>query len=115
MFEIFFKLFKLSIKFEIKYEGSKKPIKVKNDYFAEESEETFDKPKEEKPSFFDLKANQFEQELKAFGIVDIPEPPDEFNINNPDLPRRFNNMNDDVEIITDRYEKEIEDLYEGRR
>ena len=85
-------------------------------FFAEESDEIFDEEQEEIPSsFVDLKASQFEEELKSIGIYDIPESPDEFNIENPDIPQRYNNINDDVEIITDKYEKEIEDIIEGRR
>lgn len=111
------KLFGLSIKFEIKYERHLKPTKVKEkELFAEESDEILDEELEEiLPSFVDLKASQFEEELKSIGIYDIPETPDEFNIENPDIPQRFNNINDDVEIITDKYEKEIEDIIEGRR
>lgn len=116
---IVIKLFGLNIKFEIKYERHSKPTKekeIQNEFFAEESDEIFDEEQEEIPSsFVDLKASQFEEELKSIGIYDIPESPDEFNIENPDIPQRYNNINDDVEIITDKYEKEIEDIIEGRR
>lgn len=116
---IVIKLFGLNIKFEIKYERHSKPTKEKeleNELFAEESDEVLGEEQEEFPSsFVDLKASQFEEELKSMGIYDIPETPDEFNIENPDIPQRYNNINDDVEIITDKYEKEIEDIIEGRR
>lgn len=117
---IVIKLFGLNIKFEIKYERYSKPTKEKeleNEFFAEESDEVLGEELEENhpPSFVDLKASQFEEELKSMGIYDIPETPDEFNIENPDIPQRYNNINDDVEIITDKYEKEIEDIIEGRR
>lgn len=117
MFKVLLNIFRLSIKFEITYEKDhSKPTKVKEDYFAEESDElNAEEVEEAEPSFIDLKANQFEEELKSIGIVDIPEPPDEFNISNPDIPLRYNNISDDVEIVTERYEKEIEDIYEGRR
>lgn len=118
MFEMLLKIFRLTIKFEIKYEHPSKPTKEKDDHFAEESDEilsTEEEVEESKPSYVDLKASQFEEELKSIGIVDIPEPPDEFNISNPDIPQRYGRISDDVEIITEKYEKEIEDIIEGRR
>ena len=51
-------------------------------------------------------ANQFQEELKHSEIYDIPD--------YSDIPKR-NNIQDDVEIITDKFEKEIEDILEGRR
>lgn len=116
MFKVLFKIFRLSIKFEIDYEHHSKPTKIMSDQIAEESDDLIAEENEEiEPSFIDLKANQFEEELKSIGIMDIPEPPDEFNISNPDIPQRYGNLSDDVEIITERYEKEYEDIIEGRR
>ena len=54
-----------------------------------------------------IKASQFEKELKKQGaIFDIPS--------DSDYPPKHG-INDDVEIITDSYEKEFEDIMEGRR
>lgn len=52
-------------------------------------------------------ANQFQKELDVNGIYDIPD--------TSDVPPRYENLSTDVEIITDEYEKEIEDIIEGRR
>ena len=51
-------------------------------------------------------ANQFQAELKSSQIYDIPD--------YSDIPPRYN-ISDDVEIITDSFEKEVEDIMEGRR
>lgn len=53
------------------------------------------------------KAEEFERELAKQGaIYDIPY--------TSDIPKR-NAISDDVEIITDSFEKEVEDIIEGRR
>ena len=49
---------------------------------------------------------KFEKELGDTPIYDIPT--------YEDIPPKYQ-INDDVEIITDKFEKEVEDLYEGRR
>ena len=50
---------------------------------------------------------KFEKELSNLeGIYNIPD--------NSDIPPKFN-ISDDVEIITERFEKEVEDIIEGRR
>ena len=55
----------------------------------------------------DVQARKFEKELSNLeGIYNIPD--------NSDIPPKFN-ISDDVEIITERFEKEVEDIIEGRR
>lgn len=51
-------------------------------------------------------ANQFQKELNSSQIYDIPD--------YSDIPPRYQ-IQDDVEIITDSFEKEVEDIMEGRR
>ena len=54
-----------------------------------------------------LQASQFEEELRKQGtIFDIPS--------DSDYPSK-RGISDDVEIITEQYEKEFEDIMEGRR
>lgn len=58
-------------------------------------------------SEIELTASRFEEELKRTGaIFDMPDI--------SDYPKRYG-ITDDVEIITERYEKEFEDIMEGRR
>ena len=55
----------------------------------------------------DVQARKFEKELSNLeGIYNIPD--------NSDIPPKYN-ISDDVEIITERFEKEVEDIIEGRR
>lgn len=62
---------------------------------------------EELDSFISQQARIFEEELRSSdALYDIPS--------DSDIPPRHN-IQDDVEIITDRFEREIEDIYEGRR
>lgn len=58
------------------------------------------------PTDIELQAKRFEEELKSIGIYDIP--------NASDLPPTYG-INDDVEIITDEFEKEQQDMIERRR
>ncbi len=51
-------------------------------------------------------ALKYEEELKNTILYDIPD--------NSDLPKKHQ-IQDDVEVITESFEKELEDLYEGRR
>lgn len=51
-------------------------------------------------------ANQFQEDLKKSQIYDIP--------NYSDVPPRYG-IQEDVEIITDNFERELEDIVEGRR
>lgn len=71
----------------------------------EETEEIF--TDEELSTFISEQARKFEEELRNSNVLyDIPD--------NSDIPPRHN-IQDDVEIITDSFEKEIEDIYVGRR
>lgn len=62
---------------------------------------------EELSTYISKQASLFEEELRTSdALYDIPS--------DSDIPPRHN-IQDDVEIITDRFEREIEDIYEGRR
>ena len=67
----------------------------------EEEEETYTPP-----TSIELQAKRFEEELKTLGIYDIP--------NASDIPPTFE-IQDDVEIITNEFEKEQQDMIERRR
>ena len=114
--EIYVKFFCFSFKLELKYHSFKpfqKKSKVKDADKLHSYLDTEELPSTEELlsdlkniSPIALKAEQFEKELQQFGIYDIPD--------TSDMPPRFN-ISDDVEIITDSYEKEVEDVIEGRR
>lgn len=67
----------------------------------EEEEETY-----ALPTSIELQAKRFEEELKTLGIYDIP--------NASDIPPTYE-IQDDVEIITNEFEKEQQDMIERRR
>lgn len=67
----------------------------------EEEEEVYTPPTD-----IELQAKRFEEELKTLGIYDIP--------NASDIPPTFE-IQDDVEIITNEFEKEQQDMIERRR
>lgn len=59
------------------------------------------------PTPIELQASLFEQELRnSENLYDIPT--------NSDIPPKYQ-IQDDVEVITESFERELEDLYEGRR
>jgi hypothetical protein len=58
------------------------------------------------PTNIQTQAKRFEEELKTLGIYDIP--------NASDIPPTYE-IQDDVEIITNEFEKEQEDMIERRR
>ena len=108
MIDLHLKLLRLSI-----------DLHVNLDKKAEECENNVDADKHEEQIFDDLiylenvetpidvQARKFEKELSNLeGIYNIPD--------NSDIPPKFN-ISDDVEIITERFEKEVEDIIEGRR
>ena len=111
MVKLDLKIFGLEVKLDVKYHRSKKSEELSQN--AEESKEIFSDMKEE---FEELPIHEethiseqmriFEQELKNTNIYEIPT--------YEDIPPKFQ-INDDVEVITEKFEKEIEDLYEGRR
>ena len=67
----------------------------------EEEEEVYTPPTD-----IELQAKRFEEELKTLGIYDIP--------NASDIPSTYE-IQDDVEIITNEFEKEQQDMIERRR
>lgn len=119
MIDINIKIFKLRIKLQIDCKCEK------HEEYAEESKEDVENADTRiedtiSESLYDLNEEDnsveethiseqkriFEEELRNLPIYDIPD--------NEDVPPRYQ-ITDDVEIITDRYEKEVEDIIEGRR
>ena len=110
MIKLDLKIFGLTIKLDVNYSKQKSDKLHEN---AEEPKENFTDVKEEfeeLPIYEETHISEqmriFEQELSNTNIYEIPT--------YEDIPPKFQ-INDDVEIITDKFEREIEDLYEGRR
>ena len=117
MIELHLKIFGLTVDLEVKIPSRKKPTNVietpnnvnsidnnKINFVDEIEDENIESIKI--PTSIELKAKQFEDELKTLGIYDIP--------NATDLPPTYG-INDDVEIITDSFEKEQQDMIERNR
>lgn len=114
MIELHLKIFRLTVDLEIKLPNrtpkndNQTPINVEStsqekiNFFDEIEEESVYTP----PTYIELQAKRFEEELKHMGIYDIP--------NASDIPPTYG-INDDVEIITDEFEKEQQDMIERRR
>ena len=117
MIHVYFNLFGVILDLNVNFPKRKKPnnedktpINVNSTSqekinFSDEiinEEETLETP----PTPIELQAKRFEEELKHIGIYDIP--------NASDLPPTYG-INDDVEIITDEFEKEQQDMIERRR
>lgn len=116
MIHVYFNLFGVILDLNVNFPKRKKPNNVdetpinvnstsqeKINFSDEiEEEETLETP----PTDIELQAKRFEEELKSIGIYDIP--------NASDLPPTYG-INDDVEIITDEFEKEQQDMIERRR
>lgn len=107
MVNIEIKIFNLHISFNVSKTPKNAEESLKHDTY-EETPIYEDNPTE---YLFDENkiaqiANQFQAELKSSQIYDIPD--------YSDIPPRYN-ISDDVEIITDSFEKEVEDIMEGRR
>lgn len=111
MFKLEIKLFGIELFLNIS--KSKSPInanhednQIENSYDENnEVDDVIDEPVE--LSDIQLRASVFEQELKQVGsLYDIPD--------TSDIPPKHQ-IQDDVEIITDSFEKEYEDIIEGRR
>lgn len=94
-------LFKHFLKINADKSADKGKISKHPNY--EENEDIID---EEEVSPVMLRAEQFEKELANIGIYDIPD--------TSDIAPNFNIL-DDVEIITDEFEKEMQELVERRR
>ena len=116
MIELHLKIFGLTVDLEVKIPSRKKPndvIETPNNVnstdnnkinFVDEVEDVEETYKE--PTVIELQAKRFEEELKHMGIYDIP--------NASDLPPTYG-IDEDVEIITDEFEKEQQDMIERRR
>ena len=116
MIHVYFSLFGVIFERNVNFPKRKKtnnedetPIKVKST--SQEKINFSDEIEEEENVYtpttdIELKAKRFEEELKSIGIYDIP--------NASDLPPTYG-INDDVEIITDEFEKEQQDMIERRR
>lgn len=111
-FNLFGVIFDLNVNFPKRKKSNnedKTPINV--DSTSQEKINFSDEIEEEEnvytpPTVIELQAKRFEEELKSIGIYDIP--------NASDLPPTYG-INDDVEIITDEFEKEQQDMIERRR
>lgn len=85
------------------YEGIENEVQKEYNSFDEEEEN-----KEEIPTVSKIQSQalRFEEELKNLGIYSIPD--------TSDIAPTYE-IQDDVEIITDRFEKEQQDMIEDRR
>lgn len=116
MIHVYFSLFGVIFDLNVNFPKRKKPnnedkTPINVNSTSQEKINFSDEIKEEEnvytpPTDIELQAKRFEEELKSIGIYDIP--------NASDLPPTFG-INDDVEIITDEFEKEQQDMIERRR
>lgn len=115
MIELHLKLFGLTIDLEIRVPSRKKPIDeietpIDVNITPQKEINSFDEEEEEKinviPTSIQSQASRFEEELKTLGIYDIPD--------TSDIPPTYE-IQDDVEIITNEFEKEQQDMIENRR
>ena len=108
MIDLHLKLLRLSIDLHVNLD--KKAEECENSLNADKLEDQiFDDLNylEDVETPIDVQARKFEKELSNLeGIYNIPD--------NSDIPPKYN-ISDDVEIITERFEKEVEDILEGRR
>lgn len=108
MIDLHLKLLRLSVDLHINLD--KKAEECENNVDADKHEDQiFDDLNylEDVETPIDVQARKFEKELSNLeGIYNIPD--------NSDIPPKYN-ISDDVEIITERFEKEVEDIIEGRR
>lgn len=116
MIHVYFNLFGVILDLNVNFPKRKKPNNVDEtpinvNSTSQEKINFSDEIEEEEnvytpPTDIELQAKRFEEELKSIGIYDIP--------NASDLPPTYG-INDDVEIITDEFEKEQQDMIERRR
>lgn len=115
MIHVYFSLFGVIFDLNVNFPKRKKPnnedkTPINVDSTSQEKINFSDEIEEENvytpPTNIELQAKRFEEELKNIGIYDIP--------NASDLPPTYG-INDDVEIITDKFEKEQQDMIERRR
>lgn len=135
MFELHLKIFKLTIdiKVECKCDKHNEMTNESLDkmngllntpkYPTNQEEKVYDDVKEviedsyiETP--IDVQAQKFAEELSILEASALEElnlnPGTIYDVPEEDIPLRYN-ISDDVEIITDKFEREVEDIYEGRR
>ena len=116
MIHVYFNLFGVILDLNVNFPKRKKPNNVDEtpinvNSTSQEKINFSDEIEEEEnvytpPTDIELQAKSFEEQLKSIGIYDIP--------NASDLPPTYG-INDDVEIITDEFEKEQQDMIERRR
>lgn len=116
MIHVYFSLFGVILDLNVNFPKRKKPnnedkTPINVNSTSQEKINFSDEIEEEEnvytpPTDIELQAKRFEEELKSIGIYDIP--------NASDLPPTYG-INDDVEIITDEFEKEQQDMIERRR
>ena len=116
MIELHLKIFKLTVDLVINVpkkvkpnaeESKEKPMNVSENFY-DEIENEIDAPQTPINVLSDIEnqALTFERELANAQIYDIP--------NASDIAPNHK-ISDDLEVITEKFEKELEDLYEGRR
>lgn len=109
MIQLYLNIFGLIVDLNVAIPKRKTP---KNDNINTQEKAIFSDEIEEEevnhiePTVIELQAKRFEEELKHMGIYDIP--------NASDIPPTFE-IQDDVEIITNEFEKEQQDMIERRR
>ena len=109
MIQLYLNIFGLIVDLNVAIPKRRKPI---NDNINTQEKINFSDEMEEEevnyvePTVIELQAKRFEEELKHMGIYDIP--------NASDIPPTFE-IQDDVEIITNEFEKEQQDMIERRR
>ena len=110
MIELNLKIFKFTLDLKVTCKCDKhvkNAEELPSNFYDENNELEYAQDEIYTPSDIEIQANKFEEELKQISkIYDIP--------NAEDVPPKYG-IQDDVEIITDSYEKEIEDILEGRR
>ena len=121
MLDLYIKLLGIEIKLNVEFKSTKKPInedktpideniaqKEYNSFDEKEHEEYVDSEEhvEIKLSEIQSQALRFEEDLKSMGIYDIPS--------TSDIAPTYE-IQDDVEIITNDFEKEQEDMIKDRR
>lgn len=119
MIDLHLDIFGINLKLYVRFPKLKRKKKVKAEKveenpinksidFYDEIENELDAPQTPINVLSDIEnqALAFERELANAQIYDIP--------NASDIAPNHK-ISDDVEVITERFEKELEDLYEGRR
>lgn len=115
MLKLFIRVFGIVVDLNIEFPRIKMPRWVNqtpiNENITNKEYNSFDEMEEEENdevqiSEIQSQALRFEEELKQIGIYDIP--------NASDIPPTYE-IQDDVEIITNEFEKEQQDMIKDRR